>query len=51
LNATAIRDATKLTQTLSFTYYSTIEICLQTTIINLLVIGYILGGFLAHFGG
>jgi hypothetical protein len=45
------RDALKLTQTLYFTHYSTIEICLKATIIKKLDVGYLLGGSLADFGG
>jgi hypothetical protein len=31
--------------------FSAIEICLEATILNLLEVGYLLGGLLAHFGG
>jgi hypothetical protein len=48
--ATAIGAAVKPTQ-LSFTHCSTIEICLEATIINLLEVDNLLSGLFVYFGG
>jgi hypothetical protein len=50
INATAIRAA-KTHIFFIFTHYSTTKNCLQAAILNLLVIGYLLGGLFVDFGG